>query len=151
MLFFNLLIAQALANPNRLSSIHKDLGQAEKVYLSQGLATVIEFPKPIIEVRVGNTAVLKPSISQVSPKELTLFLSSENAGPTNLIVRADKRVYVFDIIPSKTTHQDYVKVTGGYGSPGLNTQSELISKTVLEVLPSRPRPTGAKFESIIME
>ena len=118
MWLFSLFLALAAAKPiDRLSLIHKDLSRSDQIYLSKGLASVIEFPKPIIEVRVGNPSILSPAISQVSPRELTLFLNSDTQGPTNIIVRADKRIYVFDIVPSHSNHQDFIKVSGGYGAP----------------------------------
>lgn len=101
----------------RISSIYKDLGKVEKVYLHAGLITLIEFPDPIIEVRLGNNKAIRVEVSQVSPKEITIYLLSQNVSPTNLIVRSNQRVYIFDIVPSSATHQDYVRVLGGFSSP----------------------------------
>lgn len=103
----------------RLSSIYKDLGKVEKIYLHAGLITVVEFPAPLLEVRLGNTKSIRVEISQVSPKELTLFLMKDGVSPTNLIVRSNQKIYVFDVIPSKVSHQDYIKISGGFGAPEL--------------------------------
>ncbi len=107
----------------RLSQMNKDLSISEKVYVAAGLVTLIEFPQGITEVRVGNPQALKILISSVSPKELTIYLTQNAVPPTNLIVRAERRVYVFDIIPSRNTHQDYVKVRSAFGSPQFTIKS----------------------------
>lgn len=100
----------------RISRPVVNLTESRAIYLSPGLISVVEFPDPIIEVRVGDPASLKPTISQVSPKELTLMFKDSNSVATNLIVRSGKRVFVLDIIPSKNRHQDYVKVRGVYST-----------------------------------
>lgn len=109
---------QALASvPSRINSNIIDLAAPETIYLSPGLVSLVEFPQNIIEVRVGNPKSVKAVISQVSPKELTIYLASGASEPSNLIVRAEKRVFVFDVVPSKSNHQDYVKIRGAYGAP----------------------------------
>lgn len=122
--WLSLLIAlqsgKSLAEIRRISSIYKDLGKVEKVYLHAGLITLIEFPEPIIEVRLGNNKAIRVEVSQVSPKEITIYLLNQNVSPTNLIVRSNQRVYIFDIVPSNATHQDYVRVLGGFSSPGFS-------------------------------
>ena len=129
-LVFFLLIDVSKAEIDRISSIYKDLGKVEKIYLHAGLISVVEFPNPITEVRLGNTRSLKAEISSVSPKELTLFLSAQNVAPTNLIVRSNHRIYVFDVVPSNSSHQDYVKISGGYGSPRNREMRVLQSRNV---------------------
>lgn len=120
MWFFNLIFPFAFAQTERVSSVNHNLSTVDKIYVAAGLASVIEFPKNIIEVRVGDSQSVKALISQVSPKELTVYLSSTAAKASNLIVRADKIVYVFDIVPSTTNHQDYVKIKGSFGAPTYN-------------------------------
>lgn len=117
MLFFNLIFVTAFAQTERISSINHNLSSVDKIYVAAGLASVLEFPKNIVEVRVGDSQSVKALISQVSPKELTIYLSSTASKASNLIVRADKKVYVFDIVPSTNSHQDYVKIKGSFGSP----------------------------------
>lgn len=120
MWFYSLIITTVFAQTERISSVNHNLSSVDKVYIAAGLASVVEFPKNIIEVRVGDNQSVKALISQVSPKELTIYLSSTASKASNLIVRADKKVYVFDIVPSTTNHQDYVKIKGSFGSPNYN-------------------------------
>lgn len=108
----SVVVLAAHTQPNRIDQIRSQGNAVERIYLSAGLATVVEFPKPVIEVRVGNPRSIKVQISQVSPKELTLNLKPGVPQSSNLIVRSGKRMYVLDIVASKVTHQDYVKVRG---------------------------------------
>lgn len=114
MSFFSLLIGiSCFAGPDRISRIQKDLTKVDRIYLAAGLVSVIELPQPIVEVRVGNPQAVKVQVSTVSPRELTIYLTQSAAPPTNLIVRTDKRAFVFDVVPSRTNHQDVVRVTSG--------------------------------------
>jgi len=137
-MFYSLILSISLADVPRLSSHNADLSSVDKIFLSPGLVTLLEFPQNIIEVRVGNPKSIKALISTVSPKELTLFLSSSMSIPSNLIVRSEKRIFVFDIVPSKTTHQDYYKISGAYGSPSYDPNKQhLISSSPLSPSPNR--------------
>lgn len=141
-LFVGLFIFQVKADQvERISRPVVNLSESKAIYLSPGLISVVEFPDHIIEVRVGDPASLKPTISQVSPKELTLMFKASNSIATNLIVRSGKRLFVLDIIPSKTRHQDYVKVRGVYSSSNESRNTYAVSsknkkpKMVVEVSP----------------
>lgn len=101
----------------RLVSTNLDLSKPYKVYLSYDLVSSIKFPYPITEAKIGNPESVKVLISKTLGSELSLKLQSRSLSPTNLIVRCAKRVFVIDIIPSKSIHQDYVKITGGYSDP----------------------------------
>ncbi len=132
--------------PDRITTLRKDFGSSEKIILSKGLASLLEFPKPIVEVRIGNSSIAKVVLSKASSNELTLFLLSEKLGPTNLIVRADKKIYVFDLIPSKSNHQDYVKVTGGFGSPSLNANLSVLLSGKMDFNPEiKPKKENSKI------
>ncbi len=101
----------------RISSINKNLGEVRKIYLHAGLVSTLEFKQSVIGVKVGNIDSIKAEISPSNPKEVTLRLKHQSAEPTNMIVRVDRHVYVFDLIPSKASHQDYVKIEGSFGAP----------------------------------
>lgn len=97
------------AAPNRIVRLGVESTAVGQVYLRPGLVSVFEFPRPIKEVRVGNSGLVKVLISTVSPRELTVLMNSSSE-PTNLIVRDEKRIYVLDLIPSRSTHQDFVRI-----------------------------------------
>lgn len=114
---FAFISGAAFGAPNRISSITKDLSQVKKIYLHAGLVSTLEFKQAVIGVKVGNTDSIKAEISPSNPKEVTLRLKHQSAEPTNMIVRVDRHVYVFDLIPSKSSHQDYIKVVSSFGAP----------------------------------
>jgi len=94
-----------------------------KIYLSEGLVSVLEFRDEVLEVRAGNAEIVKVSFSGVNKKELTLRLLTQRLGPTNLIVRAGRNQFVFDIIPSRKVHEDMIYVRGSVGAkPELQSQ-----------------------------
>ncbi len=134
------------ANVPRIHSVYKNIGESSKIYIKPGLVTVLEMPQNIIEVRVGNPNDLKGVISQVSPKEITLYLKNSSAIPTNIILRSDRKMYVFDVIPSANKHQDYIKVSSGIGH--IQNQNSSAYK-VLEssaIQPSKPELQNRKLE-----
>lgn len=133
MLFFSLFLFNiSFAEVHRVSSTQTDLSKVQKIYLSPGLVSLIEFPSNIVEVRVGNPESVKAIISQASPKELTLLLNHQNSVPSNLIVRAEKRVFIFDLVPSQTQHQDFIKVSGAFGAPVVDQKFKVVSQQVIE-------------------
>ena len=133
MLFFSLLFFNiSFAEVPRVSSTQTDLSKVQKIYLSPGLVSLIEFPSNIVEVRIGNPESVKAIISQASPKELTLLLTHQSSVPSNLIVRAEKRVFIFDLVPSQSLHQDYIKVRGAFGAPTSNQNLKVVVQQVLE-------------------
>lgn len=131
---FLVLLNLSFAEVNRISSVTKDLGKVEKIYLNEGLISVLDFPEEVSDVKVGNAKDFKIILSEKFPKEITVFLSRGNVGIfTNLIVRTGRGVYVFDLVSSKTNHQDYLKVTGAYGSPvKSNGEKNLIKRVILD-------------------
>ena len=147
MWFFNLLMSLTFADVGRLTSSQQDLSQISTIYLSPGLVSLLEFPNNIIEVRVGNPRSVKALISQVSPKELTVYLTGDVSAPCNLIVRAEKRVFVFDVVPSKSNHQDYIRIRGTFGTPDF-VQTQVVSKRI-EIKPqdSKKQPTAKGTKS----
>jgi hypothetical protein len=109
----------AFAAPARISARLADLGEVHKIYLAQGLASVVQLPYPVTEARVGSPDDIQVQVSKTLPSELTLILKRTGAQPTNLIVRCGTRTLVFDLIPSKKTHQDLVRISGSYGAPDM--------------------------------
>jgi hypothetical protein len=127
-------LAQA-TTPGRISSRVMDLGDVLRIYLSQGLASVVQLPFPITEVKLGNPDDVFVQVSKTLPSELTVVLRKNGARPTNLVVRCGSRTFVFDLIPSHSTHQDLVRISGSYGGP----ESEGLGATLID---SSRRATG---------
>lgn len=116
---------RAELTPTRISSSLVNLGEVHKIFLAQGLVSVIQLPYPVTEVKVGNPNDVQVQISKTLPSELTLILKRGNAKATNLIARCGARTFVFDLIPSQKTHQDLVKISGSYGAPSVHDVSDI--------------------------
>jgi len=110
-------LTPASATPSRISSSVMDLGEVHRIFVAQGLASVIQLPYPITEVKVGSPEDVQIQISKTLPSELSLILKRLLPQPTNMIVRCGTRTFVFDLIPSRKTHQDLVRISGSYGAP----------------------------------
>lgn len=149
MLFYSLLLPMAFAQTDRISTVSHNLANVDKIYVAAGLVSVLEFPQNIIEVRVGDLSSVKAIISQVSPKELTIYLSSTASKATNIIVRAEKKFYVFDIIPSTSNHQDYVKIRGTFGSPSF--KGNFTNQQSVKIEPTAKQPFSYKVISTNLE
>lgn len=106
-------IKPAVATPPRIQSLAKSQSKVDRVLMNSGMVTVMEFPKDIVEVRVGNPSEFKVQISAVSPKEITISRLGRTQRPSNLIVRTDRQVWVFDLVPSQSSHQDFIRVRSG--------------------------------------
>lgn len=139
MLLFSLFLSIASAQVNRVESNFHDISSASKIYLRPGLVSVLEFPDSVSEVRVGNPGVVKVLISQVSPRELTVYFKGSKAQPTNLIVKANKKVFLFDLIPSNTNHQDYLKIRGSIGVVGSSKHKVLFESAITSERPAKPK------------
>ena len=116
MLLINLLFLPVFAQISRIESKRIPTQLPTKIYLKYGLVSVVDFPKDIVEVRIGNPNIVKAIISNVSGKEITLYYKVASSAATNLIVKSGKDTYVLDILPSKTNHQDFVQIRGATSS-----------------------------------
>ena len=121
--------------PRRISSKIVDLGKVYPIYMVAGMATLIEFPAPVSGIRTGNPDSIQYFRPDKPENEVTVVLQNQNAKPTNLIIRSGKKKYVFDIVPSKTVHQDTLEVIGDFGGAELD-------ETNVELLDSSEKPKG---------
>jgi hypothetical protein len=116
--------------PRRISSQIMDLGRAYPVYMVAGMATLVVLPGPVTGIRTGNPESIQYFRPDKPENEVTVVLQNQNAKPTNLILRSGKKIYVFDVVPSKTVHQDVLEVVGDFGGAQLNdVRAELIDSS----------------------
>jgi heme-binding NEAT domain protein len=82
------------------------------------MVTIIEVPGPVTGVRSGSERI-RYVIHKAPENEVSLYLNGAEA-PTNLIIRSNKKKFIFDIIPNHKIHQDALEVLGDYGAPALD-------------------------------
>lgn len=122
--------AKATSVPRRISSKLVDLGRVHPIYMVAGMATLIELPGPVTGIRTGNPDSIQYFRPDKPENEVTVILQNQNAKPTNLIVRSGRKKYVFDLVPSKSIHQDAIEVVGDFGGAELDeSQAELIDSS----------------------
>ena len=116
--------------PRRISSQIMDLGHAYPIYMVAGMATLVILPGPVTGIRTGNPESIQYFRPDKPENEVTVVLQNQNSKPTNLILRSGKKIYVFDVVPSKTVHQDVLEVVGDFGGAQFNdARAELIDSS----------------------
>jgi hypothetical protein len=109
--------------PRRITSKVIDLGKVTPIYMVAGMATLIEVPGAVTGIRTGNPDSVQYFRPDKPENEVTVVLQNQQAKPTNLIIRVGAKKYVFDIVPSKTVHQDTLEVIGDFGGAELEDSS----------------------------
>lgn len=116
-----LFVFPSLAQVERIQSTRFDRGQVMRIYLAPGLGSLVLFPCALVEVFVGRGEDLKAQISPSDKKTLFLNLKLNSSLPTNMIAKCEpeRNVFVFDVIPSKSQHQDLVEIRNTFGRPSM--------------------------------
>lgn len=117
--FVNLCFAKP--SVDRIQALRFDRGSVKLIHLAPGLGSILLFPCALSEVFVGRGEDLKAQISPNDKKSLFLNLKLNSSLPTNLIARCEgeRPVFVFDVIPSKSLHQDVVEIRSSFGGPSV--------------------------------
>ena len=107
------------ANMDRIQSWRVDQSQVRAIHLAPGLGSILLFPCNLIEAFVGRSEDLKAQVSPNDKKVLFLNLKLNSSLPTNLIVRCEgeRNTFVFDVVPSRSRHQDQVEIRSFHGRP----------------------------------
>ncbi|MCC6817509.1 MAG: hypothetical protein IT245_01280 [Bacteroidia bacterium] len=105
-----LLIQTASHAIERIAEVNLDRSKPFTINMHPGRTTTIDLPCAISYAMAGAYNDLKAEIGPDKDSSLVLWLTSHASSPTNLVVRCDERVLVFDIIPSRNNHQDYLKI-----------------------------------------
>ena len=80
------------------------------LFLFSGRASLLSLPCQITKALVGSPNDIKVEIDKLNKKEVHILLKKWRSSPSNLILKCKDMVFIFDLIPSKNTHYDYVKV-----------------------------------------
>lgn len=116
-----LFFVPAIGQVERIQSTRFDRSQVMRIYLAPGLGSLVLFPCALVEVFVGRGEDLKAQISPSDKKTLFLNLKLNSSLPTNMIAKCEpeRNVFVFDVIPSKSQHQDLVDIRNVFGRPSM--------------------------------
>lgn len=107
------------AAQGRIQSMRFDKSHVQRIYLTPGLGSMVSFPCNLLEVFIGRSEDLKVQISPNDKRTLFLNLKLNSSLPTNVIAKCspEKSIFVFDVIPSRRLHQDYVEINSSFGKP----------------------------------
>ena len=117
MIFSSSALAEEYKTPRRISGEIMDLGKVHPIFMVPGMATSIESPSKVTDAIAGDVESIKFLPLGNSQNEVRLSLTTQRARPTNLIIRSGQKKFVFDIVPSRSVHQDTIKVVSSYGGP----------------------------------
>lgn len=122
----------------RIKSIAFNKAKVEKIFVAQGLSTLVTFNCDINEMISGNKQQVTLEGLQTNKKQMKITLAQGAAQPTNIFVKCGQKLdpYIFDIVPSKTNHQDYLKINVSYGEP----EEEADSNQALSKVPKKHKP-----------
>lgn len=125
----------------RLGSYRIDREKPTQVYLAPGMGSALLFPCLLTEVFVGRSEDLKAQISPNDKKTLYLNLKLNSSLPTNMIVKCEgqNQVFVFDIFPSKTRHQDLIEFKSIFNHPKSKNSPTPLSPTSIKKIVLSPR------------
>ena len=130
-LLISVLLVSTAQATKRVSAIEFNKETVTAIYTSPGLVTAVLFPCEIEEAISGNPAQIGAFVALTSKSQLNLYSKSSNSKSTNLLVRCknQKDLYVFDLVPSKTNHQDVVKIDFSFGRPGNSTRTWILKES----------------------
>lgn len=117
--FFSLTSPSSFAlAPKRIQSIFLNRGEAYKINVVPGLATVIKLPCFGADAISGDESQVTVRFSPTTKKELQINMKSTFSRATNLIVRCEGQSthLVFDLVPSRSVHQDILEVRQAFGN-----------------------------------
>ena len=113
---------------SRIGSLLFDHSKVYTLELHVGRVSLIHFPCLIKKATLGSPQDITAAPSLKDKKELFLWLKTEKAKPTNLIVNCVKNTFVFDIKPSKFNHQDYLNIVLSFEKPELKNPAKEVNK-----------------------
>lgn len=118
--------------PKRIQSIILNRGEAQKINVVPGLASVIKLPCFGADAISGDESQVTVRFSPTTKKELQINMKSTFSKPTNLIIRCEGQDthFVFDLVPSRNVHQDILEVRQAFGSPAFEGDSAEIKQII---------------------
>ena len=92
-------------------SLFVEEDKATRVFLYPGRVSLLSLPCSITKALLGSANDIKVK-EDINPNELILLLKKWNSQSSNLILKCNDLLFLFNLIPSKSKHYDYVKVLG---------------------------------------
>lgn len=98
------------ASPESVKFIMTSEKKPETLFLFPGRISLLHLPCPITKAIVGSPSDIKAEVDSFSPKDAHVLLKKWRSEPSNLILKCSDKVFVFNLMPSRKSHYDYIKV-----------------------------------------
>ena len=95
----------------------------EVIFLFSGRVSLLSLPCSIKKALLGSPKDIKAEVDSLNSKEIHILLKKWHSQPSNLILKCESKVFLFNLIPSKNQHYDYVKILGHVSSSPFDTKS----------------------------
>lgn len=82
----------------------------ETVSLFPGRISLFNLPCSITKALTGSPNDIKVEVDKLNPKDTHVLLKKWKSEPSNLILKCNETVFLFNLIPSRNSHSDYVRV-----------------------------------------
>ena len=118
-LFIGSLCCRAMADslPPRIATASLDKSYVHKLYVAEGRSSILIFPCNIKSFSPGPTKDIVAALNDRDSRYIEVWLGKNSGQPGGLKVLCEDQFFVFDVIPSTTTHQDILEVKKSYGMP----------------------------------
>ena len=114
-IFFIFLFSFSFIEGGRAESmkfIFSEENKPERIFLFPGRVSLLNFPCSITKAIVGSPNDIKTEVDKFNPKEVHVLLKKWSSKPTNLILKCKEKIFIFNLIPHKLSHYNYVKILG---------------------------------------
>lgn len=111
------LTTTCFGSVSRIAEKSLNISMVNPIYLSFGRVSLVELPCEVKRIDLGLSESFKVSLDEKSKNEVTVSMIGEIKHPSNMLIRCDQYLLVFDLIPSKKIHQANLKVTSLYDNP----------------------------------
>jgi len=136
LVFFLTTSSEAGTKVARISEPDMDISKPMVIRMTAGRATVVDFPCEVLPTILGLTNDIVAKVGPDSLKTLTLWVHSDVSQSTNMIVKCEGEVFVFDILPNRQNHQDYINIQHSYDGRRRATRT-LIASSKTRIKPTK--------------
>ena len=128
----------------RIKSIAFNKAKVEKIFIAQGMSTLVTFNCDINEMVSGNDQQITLKGLMTNKKQMIITLAQDAAQATNIFVKCGQKIdpYIFDVVPSKVNHQDYLKINVSYGEP----EEEKDTNETLNKMPKKRKAVSIEVQ-----
>ena len=122
-IFYFLLIEEVKADSVKLVFFKEN--KPERIFLFPSRVSLLSLPCLITKALVGSPNDIKAEVDKLNFKDVHILLKKWGSKPSNLILKCKSKVFLFNLIPSKNTHFDYIKVLAHISSTPFKVKSAL--------------------------